>query len=221
MKLANLAYEVVRDAIEFPSGFNKDGFIRGEYDSDRDFSSQISFAFNYINLAFTRLFTTKKTKLRTTNKTSDAIGYIEFKDGEITSVMSSASPSYRRVGFKPCIDGIAVEKEYTKKAIAIEYRPNIPHFAIEDIRKLSEELDDDGKPYYEEVEIELENYGITDEMCSYVKEYAKGGLMEYLSPELSQKHTSMAETYFSSLKTQYTNYPQREVEDVINGGGAW
>lgn len=219
MKLANLAYEIVRDAIEFPSGFNKEGFIRGEYDSDRDFSSQISFAFNYINAAFNKLTTAKKTKLKSATKTSDSIGYIGFTDGEITSVVSKATPDYKLVRYKTCGDGIAIERTYIQKPIIIEYRPTIPHFALEDIR--SQEMDDDDELYYEEVEIELNDYGITDEMCAYVKEYAKGGLLEYLSPELSQKHIMMAESYLSNLKTRYTEYPQREVEDAFRGGGAW
>ncbi len=219
MKLATLAYEVVRDAIEFPSGFNKDGFVRGDYDEDRDFSSQISFAFNYINLAITRLVTLKKTILKVTKKAADGTGYIEFGDGEITAVFSDMSRDYKKVHFREFSDGIAVERDYVSKVVCIEYRPNVPHFSLEDIRESV--LDEDNQPVYQEVEIELKNYGITDDMCSYIKEYAKGGLMEYLSPDLSQKHMQMAESYFASLKTRYTDYPQREVEDRLNGGGAW
>lgn len=217
MKLGSLVYEVVRDAIEFPSGFNKNGFIRGDYDEDRDFNSQISFAFNYVNLALTRLVTEKKTLLKVTSKTSDAAGYIEFSDGEITSVVTDMSRDYKRVNFHTFLNGIAVEEAYVGKPLVIEYRPNIPHFDMASIR--DQTLDEDNDEIYVEVSVELKDYGISDEMCSYVKEYAKGGLMEYLSPELSQRHTQMAENYFSKLKTRYTEFPQRNIEDRFNGGG--
>ena len=217
MKLGSLVYEIVRDAIEFPSGFNKEGFIRGDYDNDRDFSSQISFAFNYVNLAFTRLVTSKKTLLKITKKISDETGYIEFKDGEITAIVTNMSREYERVNFHDFNEGVAIEKEYIGKPIYIEYRPAIPHFDLESIR--DQALDEDNEETIVEVEIDLEQYGITDEMCAYVKEYAKGGLMEYLSPELSSRHVQMAESYFSALKTRYTAYPQRKVEDRFGGGG--
>lgn len=219
MKLASLAYEIARDAIEFPSGFNKEGFIRGDYDSDRDFNSQISFAFNYINLALSRLVTSRKTHLKVAKKIPNEVGYLEFGDGEITAIVSDVSPNYKRVYFKPFLEGVAVEGDYASKVVYVEYRPAIPRWSLESIR--NQELGEDNLPYYEEVEIELEDYGVTDEMCSYIKEYAKGGLLEYLSPDLSTKHTQMAENYFSALKTRYTDYPQRGIEDVTMGGGAF
>ncbi len=217
MKLASLAYEIARDSIEFPSGFNKEGFVRGDYDHDRDFNSQISFAFNYINLAFTRLVTGKKTLLKVVPKISDDQGYIEFKDGEVIAVVSGLGRDYERVNFLTYGDGIAVEKAYVQKVVYIEYRPAIPHFDIESIR--NQTVDENNEELIIEVEIDLEQYGITDEMCNYVKEYAKGGLMEYLSPELSARHTQMAENYFSALKTHYTDFPQRKIEDRFGTGG--
>ena len=219
MKLASLAYEIARDSIEFPSGFNKEGFVRGDYDNDRDFSSQISFAFNYINLAFTRLVTGKKTLLKIVPKISNDQGYIEFKEGEVISVVSGLGRDYERVNFLTYGDGIAVEKPYVQKVVYIEYRSAIPHFDIESIR--DQALDEDNEEIIVEVEVDLEQYGITNEMCAYVKEYAKGGLMEYLSPDLSQKHTQMAENYFAALKTRYTDFPQRKIEDRFGGGGVF
>lgn len=218
MKLADLAYEVARDSIEFPSGFNKDGFIGGEYDNDRDFSSQISFAFNYINLAFSRLVTARKTLLAVEKTTSDADGLISFNKGDVTAVATSDGPDYERVRFRQLGNGkVEVGRPYSSRVLYVEYRPYMPRFALADVRKQS--LDGDGVPYYAEVDVDLAQYGISDEMCSYVKEYAKGGLLEYLSPDLSQKHVQMAENYFASLKTQHTEYPQRKVDDLFCGGG--
>lgn len=216
MKLADLAYEVARDSIEFPSGFNKYGFVRGDFDDDRDFSTQISFAFNYINLAFARLFSSKKNLLKIVKKTPSATGYFDFADGEVTAIVSDLSRDYERVHFKPFGDGFAVEEDFASKVVYVEYRPFIPHFDLSSIR---EQALEDNRVVFEEVDVELEDYGINDEMCAYVKEYAKGGLMEYLSPDLSQKHTQMAENYFSMLKTRHTDYPQRKIEDRLGVGG--
>lgn len=217
MKLASLAYEIVKDAIEFQSGFNEIGFVRGDFDTDRDFSSQILFVFNYINLAIARLITSKKTLLKITNEISDANGYIEFTEGEIVSIVSDLSRNYERIHFMPFMDGVAVERDYVSKVLYVEYRKKAPHFSMQSIRQ--QKTDSDNHIYYEEVVKHLEDYGITDEMCAYIKEYAKGGLLEYLSPDLSQKHTQMAESYFAALKTQYTSFPQRKVEGRYCAGG--
>ena len=219
MKLASLAYEICRDAIEVPSGFNKDGFVRGDYDHDREYSPQISFAFHYINLALARLATGKKTVLKIADKISNDTGYIEFKDGDVISVLSDLGPEYKRVRYANYMEGVAVEADYVQKVVYIEYRPAIPHFDIESIR--DQTVNDDNEEEIVEVDVELSDYGVTDEMCNYVKEYAKGGLMEYLSPDLSQKHTQMAETYFSSLKTRYTEFPQHRVANLFGAGGAF
>lgn len=217
MKLASLAYEIARDSIEIPSGINKDSFIRGDYDTDRDFKSQISFAFNYINLAFARLISGKKTGIKIAKKVTSDTGYLEFHDGEILAIVSDMGRGYKRAHFRPFMDGVALEPSFASKVVYVEYRPFIPKFDMDSIRK--QVLDDDNQLTYEERVVDLEDYGISDEMCAYVKEYAKGGLMEYLSPELSSRHTQMAESYFASLKTQYSNFPQREIENRLNVGG--
>lgn len=218
MRLAQLAFDIARDSIEIEGGFNLYSFIRGDYDDDRDYSSQISFAFSYINLAFARLFTGKKTLLKVKGFTPDEKGYVEVKDGEVTAAIEEKRPDYKSIDFIPFADGIAVEGKYANKEIFIEYRPFIPRFDLSSIREQS--LDENGHETYVEKEIDLSDYGITDEMCAYVKEYAKGGLLEYLSPDMSQRHTQMAEAYFASLKTHHTNYPQREIKDRFGFGGA-
>lgn len=219
MKLANLVYEIVKDAIEFPSGFNFDGFIRGDYDEDRDFSSQISFAFNYVNLAFARLYTGQKNILKITKKISNENGYIEMKEGEVLAVVDGLKPDYEKVSYHLFMDGIAVEKDYVGKVVYIEYRPLIPHFDMESIREQT--WDEDNEVTYKVIDVDLEQYGINEEMCAYVKEYCKGGLLEYLSPDLSNRHVQMAEAYFSNLKTRITEYPIRRIVDRVGSGGAW
>ena len=165
------------------------------------------------------MVTGRKTLLKTIQKISDESGYIKFDEGEVIAVVSDLGNAYERVHFAPYSEGIAIEKSYVQKAIWVEYRPAIPHFDIESIR--DQITNDDNDVEIVEVEVELLDFGVTDEMCNYVKEYAKGGLMEYLSPDLSQKHTQMAESYFSSLKTRYTEFPQRKVENLFDGGGVF
>lgn len=233
MKLAQLAFEIVKDSIEFPSEITLEGFVAGKYDTDRDFSSQISSAFSYINLAFSRLVTDKKTNLKVTTGSPYSSGYIEFTLGTITAITNSLNPNYTKVRYTPFSNGIAVEPGFiipyvinsvkqldqsgntVFSPLFIEYRPKVPHFSLDSIRKQS--LDENNEEIKVEIEINLEDYGISDEMCDYVKEYAKGGLLEYMSPDLSSKHTQMAENYFSRLKTQYTNFPQSHISS--NDGG--
>lgn len=236
MKLARLVYEIVKESIEFPSGMTEDTFIKGNFDDDRDFSAQISSVFYYVNQGFSRLLTNKKTLLKMAARRPTATGYIEFKEGEVTAVVDTANPNYNNVRFTAFGDGIAVEKafinpELTDKGriktdskgniinqyVFIEYRAKIPHFDFSDIRK--ETQDEDGDLIFEEIKVNLEDYGITDEMCSYVKEYCKGGLIEYMSPDLAVRHTNLGETYMSALKTQHTKFPQTHVRK--NVGGAW
>ncbi len=222
MNLANLVFEIVKDAIEIPnSSITFDSFIEGDFDDDRDFSSQISYAFKYINLAFARLRSLNKTLLKTTSVTPDSTGYIEFEDGEITAVVNRIRSNYRRISFYPYSDGIAIRPGAVQDGapVFIEYRPNIPYFTLSDIR--TESTDDTGETVYVEVEIDLADYGITDEMAQYVKEYASAGLMQYLSPDMSSQGIQMAEAHFAALKTRYTNYPQREIVNKIGSGGAW
>lgn len=207
MRLAELAYEVAKDSIEFPGAINFIGFVRGDYDEDRDYSQQISSAFNYINLAFSRLITDKKTLLFVDKETSDDGGYIDMGGDKVTAVIDMPNPNYSNLRFMEYGNGIAIEKPGAE--VYVEHRKTIPHFALDSIRK--DGLDDDGKATTVENEIELKDYGITDEMCSYVKEYAKGGMTEYISPSISQTHINMAESYFAKLKTMHTNYPQSHV----------
>jgi len=233
MKLALLAFEIVRDSIEFPSGITEEGFIRGDYDNDRDFSAQISSAFNYINLAFSRLVTSKKTILKVTTAAPYSTGYIEFTLGNITAIVDTLHPDYTNVRNTPYSNGVAIESKFIIPFIEngknvtdssgnvvylplyIEYRPKVPHFDLESIRKQG--VDENNEEEIQEIEINLEDYGITDEMVPYIKEYCKGGLIEYLSPDLSQKHYQIAESYFADLKTQYTHFPQRHVDTSIGG----
>ena len=104
----------------------------------------------------------------------------------------------------------------TPAEVLIEYRANIPLFELEDVRQ--EGVDEAGYPTVKEKEIDLEGYGVTDEMCAYVIEYAEAMLMENVSPDLSNKHLNYAENYFARLKTRHTGYPQTHVSKI---GGIW
>ncbi len=216
MRLAVLAYEIARDAIEVSSGFNFDSFIRGDYDDDRDYKQQISFAFNYINLALSLLESNRKTLLKIASERSDDKGYVGFIKGEITAVVNSLAPNFEHVHWKPFADGFVVEEAYVGKDIFVEYRPRIPHFGLDSIRV---QKFVDGDLTNAETKIDLNDYGVTDVMCSFIKEYAKGGLMEYLDPSISQTHVSLASSYISSLRTRYSEFPPR-VANRFGFGGA-
>ena len=215
MRLAQLAYRVIRNNMQNPpDGLSFQSFVQGDHDADPDYVSQISFAFEYIDRALQRLVSEKKTLLKILNIAPTEVGFIPFKNGKITSVFYRLPYGYERVYWNNAEGGIVVsglryKKEREPAEVSVEYRKDIPLFELEDIRK--EGLGETGYPVTCENEIDLEGYGVTDEMCAYVIEYAEGMLMENVSPELSAKHLNYAETYFTRLETHHTDYPQTNV----------
>ena len=224
MRLAQLIYKISRNIMQTtPDGFSFNAFIQGDFDTDPDYSSQIAFAFDYANLAFQRLYTARKTKLKSALRfpITGTGGFLPFEEGEVTAVYRfSPDGGYVTYPFKPfralgkrgvAVDRAALICDREGKSIPlwVEYRPYIPHFDIEDIRQ--EGLDPINELETIEKEVDLEQYGLTDEMCAYVAEYAEGMLMENASPELSARHVNMAEAYFTGLKTEHTEFPQPRV----------
>lgn len=226
MRLAQLAYRVIRNNMQNPpEGLSFNAFVSGYHDQDPDYVSQISFAFEYIDRALQRLVTEKKTKPMVFKAAPNHIAFVPFDKGEVTAVVLPKRDGYESLNWHEAEGGIVVsplvyakgeDGKRTPALVCIEYRAAIPLFELEDIRE--EALDADGYPITKEREIDLEDYGVTDEMCAYVIEYAEAMLMENVSPDLSAKHLNYAETYFARLKTRYSGYPQTHVSKI---GGIW
>lgn len=230
MKLAGLIYA----ALSSIDGISQAEFcsaIFGPIDRSDDQGSQtlasggelferISSALSAINLGLQRLFTSGKTLLKTTVVYPISSSEIKFQNGVVTAVVTD-SGSGHRISFKTIPTGILIDRKDIpsspmKSALLIEYRPSIPFFTLDDIRELS--IGDENEPEYVEKEVNLLDYGVTDEMCSYLIEYAKGQMYEIVSPDLAAMHINNAEAYIASLKTVYTSFPQEHVGNIRYSG---
>ena len=215
MRLAELAYECVKDAIGTSEGITFDGFVAGDYDSDREFAMQISSAFSCINLAFARLVTGRKIPYRL-DECVVSDGKVPFSKGRILNVVDRLGEGYVRLPFRTtgnANDVVITDDVAARLAkVFVEYEPSIPHFTIDSIRKAS--YDGIGEPETVEERIDLEAlYGIDGQMCEYVKEYCKGAMVEYVSPDSSKWHTQLAERYFSELENRGTQFYQQSVRN--------
>ena len=88
----------------------------------------------------------------------------------------------------------------------MEYMQDIKHFTRDDFFK--KEIADNE---YEERDIDLKEYGITDTMCSYIIEFVQGHLLENIDSSLANMHRAYAEQCFDDLETQQTSFSQRVV----------
>ena len=230
MKLAGLIYA----ALSSIDGISQAEFcsaVFGPIDRSDDQGSQtlasggelferISSALSAINLGLQRLFTSGKTLLKTTVVYPISSSEIKFQNGVVTAVVTDSGRGHR-ISFKAIPDGVLVDRKDIpsspmKSALLIEYRPSIPFFTLDDIRELS--IGDENEPEYVEKEVNLLDYGVTDEMCAYLIEYAKGQMYEIISPDLAAMHINNAEAYIASLKTVYTSFPQEHVGNVRYSG---
>ena len=97
--------------------------------------------------------------------------------------------------------------------IYIEYKKLIPQFNTNDLRKI--ELDKDNLLIVSDTNIDLlEEYNITNEMCNYLKEFAKSIILENIAPELANNHNIRAEQYLNGIENVYSEFAQTEIKIV-------
>lgn len=213
MKLSKLVYECVRDSVQLPNtNVNYVSFVNGDYDTSKDYIRQIANVFGALNLAISRLWDNNKISYST--KEVDVIDNgFDFLEGEVINVVEIYKDSFKRYEFRSMDFGkkiiLFTDDEMPKKVI-VEYRKTIPHFDMEDIKQV--ELDEDNKLIVVDENIELEDYGITNNMCSYLKEFVAAQLTEYIDPTMSNNHNNRAEQYFNSLKQASTSFYQRNIK---------
>lgn len=223
MRLAELAYECVKDSINFASSISFDSFIQGDFDEDRDYETQISGVFSCMNLAFSRLAAGTKIPLKLEECDVSKNGLIEFSKGRVVNCVDTIYGGYVRIPFRTTgdADSIALQGPIPRNRKAwVEYEPRVRHFTMDDIRV--ERLDEDDEAVFAEQTAEknvdlLQEYGIDEVMCDYVKEFVKGTLMEYISPDLARWHLNLAEQYMRELRTKTTAYYQPNVRQTQGG----
>ena len=229
MKLSYLAYQVVKNVMYHEdAGFTYDAYLSGEYDADQDYANNINNAYAPINEALHRLSDMEKVAYKVAFcGTPDNQGILELapvfssdgpgKEVKIKKIVSVfrlvertyVTASFREMGKdKVLLDG-AWRGDYY-----VQFAEDIPFFKPDDVDyfRTAEET-------FCQKDIDLEEYGITDTMCSYVIEYASGKLQEPIAPELSNMHITRAEQYFDDLPEQQTAFRQARMKRrySING----
>ncbi len=91
--------------------------------------------------------------------------------------------------------------------IVAEIRRTIPHFSMNDIVKAyledNEVIDNN---------IELEQFGITNQMCDYIKEFVKSEINESIAPDMAIVYNNRAEAYFADISYAHSVFEQHHVE---------
>lgn len=220
MRLSKLAFECVKNTINLPTNKNLNyiSFLRGEYDSIRDYTLQIGGVFTALNLAIARLVTYNKIAFLTETITIEPrrlYQIVKFEKGQVVNIVVITSDGYRRVEFrnlnaKEYMVSLATNKE---TEALVEYRPHLPFFTLEDIRisDIATEV------IYNENDIELTDLGITDLMCNYLIEFVKGQLLEPMDANLASLHTSRAEQYLAQMPTYSTSFYQKNTRNKNYG----
>lgn len=215
MKLSRLVFECVKDSINIPNrDFNEYSFLNGDFNSDKDYVNQISGVFDALNLALSRLYNSNKIPLFTKIIKVES-NPLEFSDGEVINIAYLSGRSFQRIEFRTLNNMIQILDNYFPSKIIIEYKKKIPHFTESDIKSVK--LNDENNLIIEDDNIELEDFGITNVMCSYIKSFVKGQLLEYIAPDLANLHNNRAEQYFQDLKQIGTNFYQNKVKNSLKG----
>lgn len=218
MKLSKLVYECVRDSVQLSNNnFTYVSFVNGDFDTSQDYKRQIANVFGCMNLAISRLYDYDKIQY-STKEVEVSNNQFDFEDGEVKNVVEVYPYGFKRFDFRTINQGktiIVFSEKELPSTLLVEYRGNIPHFESEDIKHI--ELDDDNKLIVVDDNIPLEDYGITDNMCSYIKEFVAAQLTEYIDPTMSNNHNNRAEQYLDSLKNASTSFYQSNIKTIKRG----
>lgn len=139
-----------------------------------------------------------------------------FTEGRIVNVAElMTGGGYRTLDYRT-VDGgkgFYITDSHVHPYVLVEYKKRIPHFGYKDIVKV--ELDSDLQVV--DNNIDMESFGISDQMCDYLKEFAKAQITETIAPEISNNHNTRAEQYFADLPDVDTMFAQREIRNVQKG----
>lgn len=223
MKLSELAFDCVK-AVKYldDPAFNYRDFVLGTFDSDPDYSNAINNVFGPINEAINRLIDRNKVQDRVEPlPNGDVHGIVSldplhYPVRSITSVFSIENGGIRKAPYRECgVGKIALlSPRWSSLGLLIEYKEDIQRFSRADFRYVEDP--DDATSWHIAIDVDLRSKGITDAMCSYISEYAKGCLLEQIAPELANLHITRAEQYFSDLEDGQIPFEQTSVRREVS-----
>lgn len=198
MKLSELAFLAVKNAILYDDdSFDYDTFVEGKWRNSADYGLSINNVFIALNNAFSRLSSLERIPhkiieikpidnfIELPNDCASIVGIGVFTStGVVSNEFSLAGPN-RIYAIKGAT--------YEDGKMSVEYKPVINFQNMTEDHDLKEE------------------YGIDDNMCQTIIEYAKGVLTEDISPEVANMHITRAEQYFAGLPVITDTFIQRTV----------
>lgn len=222
MLLSELVYLAVKKAIYYDdSSFTYDSFIQGKFDGDPDYAQSINNVFSPLNTAISELsdleripYIVEKVNLQNnafslsslSKKVKEivAIAYIDKDTGEIVPV-----PYVRFV------DAMRINK-FVNGDVYVEYKEAIPYLGIGENKyeyRYSPELNDDGtRELITSKDIDMNTFGIDDNMCVKITEYIKGELSEGTMSELGNMHVTRAMQFFADINITKSQLRQTVVQ---------
>lgn len=240
MKLSELAYNCVKNVYYTSNtSFSYDLFKFGGYDSDSEFDLEISNVFAPINEAISRLNILRKipriiVKVRLDkNYCADVperisivegVGYFnKNKLSKYKSYAFSVDDEIEELGNGEFRTLPKIHVDATEKEVYVEGMRKIPFFKHGDYYYQDDDLTDSLVEGNEEHSNDRDpdlfvEYGISDDMCSYIIEYVAGRLWEVTDIKVANMHRTIAEHYFADMPEKEALFKQKAVEQTFKIG---
>lgn len=240
MKLSELAYNCVKNVNHYDDdGFTYEQFlyindpaVNDDNESDYfDYSVAVSNVFAPINEAISRLSDLDRIPYRV-EEIAEENGVVNLANllCNCKEVVNVANSNYKRLPFTPFgINKIRITRPNKLRAesifgdnnnsniLYVEYKEDIPYFTRDDITA-SVDLGNDSISWDNDKDVDLREYGITDSMCNYIIEYAKGVLLEQIDAQLANMHITRAEQYFNNIRVVSSAFNQTNTTKKYNIG---
>ena len=217
MKLSKAIYLAIKNAIHYDdASFIYDSFIKGKFNGDPDYATNINNVFAGFNQALSRLSDLERLPYRVDEVTLEnnsfnisalqhnlkeiiAIAYVD--ESEIMPLPFSVEGSLVRINL-PLTNGIKVKVEYKEDIFFIQGESYYYNYTKNEIGEYT---------LINSKDEELKDYGITDQMVNAICEYVKGFLNEGVEMVLANMHITRAEQYFVNINPVRSSLAQTVV----------
>jgi hypothetical protein len=190
MLLSELVFQSIKRTLgNIETDFTYESFMAGDFDSDYRVLEAKNNIFLYINEAIARLADLNK------------IQHIVYRLISIDGVILLPN-DIKQIH--------AVQDYYGNQYQFIKIEKNELFIDVVGKERMLVEITQDLYLVPDE-EVELQDCGISNQMCSYIIEYVLGKSLEETSPSEANVHISSAESYFTNLPSA-TNILKRKVQ---------
>ena len=226
MELSKLVFLSVKNVIYLNDpAFNYVDFIKGDFNNNLDYATNINNVFSPLNEAISRLSDLERIpyiveEVEVSNDCTVDLRQCEKKIRQVVGLAQVGDDgSYRKLAFRQFgKDKIRIVSNFStfKNRFYIEYKENIPTFSNLNLMEVT--YDENSDLVDNNIDL-FEEYGIDEAMSNYIIEYVQGRLLEPLAPELANMHITRAEAYFNNLDIAKKSFPQQSVEKKYRVGG--